>query len=156
MKKHNYQITIEWTGNQGTGTSDYKSYNRNHKISSEGKYDKINGSSDPSFLGDKTKYNPEDLFLSSLSSCHMLWYLHLCATNKIVITEYVDNARGVMEIMENGIGKFVEVTLYPTVKIENAAMISKANELHAEATKMCFIANSCNFKVKHNPTTTSD
>jgi len=156
MKKHNYQITIEWTGNQGTGTSDYKSYNRNHKISSEGKYDQINGSSDPSFLGDKTKYNPEDLFLSSLSACHMLWYLHLCSTNKIVVTEYNDNAKGVMEEMENGGGKFVEVTLYPTVKITNADMISKANELHAEATKMCFIANSCDFKVKHNPTTTSD
>ncbi len=156
MKKHNYQITIEWTGNQGSGTSDYKSYNRNHTISSEGKYDKINGSSDPSFLGEKTKYNPEDLFLSSLSACHMLWYLHLCATNKIVVTEYIDNAKGVMEIMENGIGKFVEVTLYPIVKITNDKMISKANELHAEATKMCFIANSCNFKVKHNPITTSD
>jgi organic hydroperoxide reductase OsmC/OhrA len=156
MKKHNYQISIEWTGNQGTGTSDYKSYNRNHKINSAGKYDAINGSSDPSFLGDKTKYNPEDLFLSSLSACHMLWYLHLCATNKIVVTEYVDNATGVMEVLENGIGKFVEVTLYPIVKIKNATMISKANELHAEATKMCFIANSCNFKINHNPTTTSE
>jgi len=156
MKKHNYQISIEWTGNQGTGTSDYKSYNRNHKISSEEKYGQINGSSDPSFLGDKTKYNPEDLFLSSLSACHMLWYLHLCSTNKIVVTEYTDNAKGVMEEMENGCGKFVEVTLYPTVKITNAKLISKANELHAEATKMCFIANSCNFKVKHNPTTISD
>ena len=60
MKKHNYQITVEWTGNQGTGTSNYKSYNRNHTIGSEGKYDQINGSSDPSFLGDNTKYNPED------------------------------------------------------------------------------------------------
>ncbi|SDR66329.1 OsmC family protein [Christiangramia echinicola] len=156
MNKHNYQVTIEWTGNQGSGTSDYNSYNRNHKITSDGKYDQIHGSSDPSFLGDKAKYNPEDLFLSSLSACHMLWYLHVCATNKIVVTEYVDNAKGVMEIMENGIGKFVEVTLYPTVKITDKKMISKANELHAEAAKMCFIANSCNFEVKHNPTITSD
>lgn len=156
MNKHNYQVTIEWTGNQGIGTFDYNSYNRNHTISSEGKYDQIHGSSDPSFLGDKAKYNPEDLFLSSLSACHMLWYLHVCATNKIVVTEYVDNAKGVMEIMENGIGKFVEVTLYPTVKITDKKMISKANELHAEAAKMCFIANSCNFEVKHNPTTTSE
>ncbi|WP_026934905.1 OsmC family protein [Christiangramia echinicola] len=156
MNKHNYQVTIEWTGNQGSGTSDYNSYNRNHKISSEGKYDQIHGSSDPSFLGDNAKYNPEDLFLSSLSACHMLWYLHVCATNKIMVIEYVDNAKGVMEIMENGIGKFVEVTLYPTVKITDKKMISKANELHAEAAKMCFIANSCNFEVKHNPTTTSD
>ena len=156
MKKHNYQITVEWTGNQGTGTSDYKSYNRNHTIGSEGKYDQINGSSDPSFLGDNTKYNPEDLFLSSLSACHMLWYLHLCAANKIIVIEYVDHAKGLMEVVENGIGKFVEVTLYPTVKITDARMIIKANELHAEATKMCFIANSCNFQIKHKPTVISN
>lgn len=156
MKRHNYQISVKWTGNKGTGTTNYRAYSREHQISSKGKYGKINGSSDPSFLGDETKYNPEELFLSSLSACHMLWYLHLCATHNIVVTEYSDKAKGVMEIMENGIGKFVEVNLFPNVKIKDPAMISKANELHAEATKMCFIANSCNFTVKHDPITTAD
>ncbi len=151
MKKHNYQVKVEWTGNEGKGTLNYKSYNRNHKITTEGKYDAIKGSSDPSFLGDKTRYNPEDLFLSSLSSCHMLWYLHLCSVHKIIVTEYVDNATGVMEEMDNGSGKFTEVTLHPIVKITDQNMIEKANELHEEANKMCFIANSCNFKIGHNP-----
>ena len=154
MKKHNYKIKIEWTGNEGKGTLNYKSFNRNHKIIADGKYGEINGSSDPSFLGDKTRYNPEDLFLSSLSSCHMLWYLHLCSVHKIIVTEYLDNATGIMEETENGSGKFTEVTLNPKVIITDFNMISKANELHKEANKMCFIANSCNFKIVHNSNTT--
>lgn len=151
MKAHTYKIKVEWTGNEGNGTLNYNSYNRNHEISTNGKYDAIKGSSDPSFLGDATKYNPEDLFVSSISSCHMLWYLHLCSVHKIVVIEYVDHATGIMEETENGSGKFTEVTLNPTVKITNSDLIKKATELHSEANKMCFIANSCNFKIGHNP-----
>ena len=154
MKNHHYKIKIEWTGNEGKGTLNYKSFNRNHKIIADGKYGEINGSSDPSFLGDKTRYNPEDLFLSSLSSCHMLWYLHLCSVNKIIVTEYLDNATGIMEEIDNGNSKFTEVTLNPKVKITDGSMIEIANELHEKANKMCFIANSCNFKIRHNPNTT--
>jgi organic hydroperoxide reductase OsmC/OhrA len=151
MKTHNYKIKVEWTGNLGEGTLDYKSYNRNHNIVAEGKYTAINGSSDPSFLGDATKYNPEDLFLSSLSSCHMLWYLHLCSVNKIIVTTYIDNATGTMEETANGSGKFTTVTLHPVVTITDEKMAQKANDLHEEANKLCFIANSCNFKIAHNP-----
>ncbi|ETN96658.1 OsmC family protein [Zhouia amylolytica] len=154
MKQHNYQVKVEWTGNEGKGTLNYKSYNRNHTIIAEGKYDAISGSSDPSFMGDKTRYNPEDLFLSSLSACHMLWYLHLCSLHKIVVTEYLDHATGVMEEMANGSGRFTAVTLNPQVKITDPSNIEKANELHEEANKMCFIANSCNFKIGHKPNTT--
>lgn len=156
MKRHEYEIKVEWTGNEGKGTLNYKSYNRSHKIISDGKYDEIKGSSDPSFLGDKTKYNPEDLFLSSLSACHMLWYLHLCSAHKIIVTEYLDNATGIMEETENRSGKFIEVTLNPKVKITDENMIEKANKLHEEANKMCFIANSCNFKIRHKSETTTE
>ncbi|MGD1839532.1 MAG: OsmC family protein [Thermonemataceae bacterium] len=152
-KKHHYKIEVVWTGNEGEGNLNYRSYNRNHTIFAEGKQETIKGSSDPSFLGDKTRYNPEELFLSSLSACHMLWYLHLCTTHKIVVLEYTDKATGVMEETENGSGRFVEVTLLPTVKITDAAMLSKANALHKEANEMCFIANSCNFAIKHQPKT---
>lgn len=153
MKAHNYQIKVKWTGNEGNGTLNYKSYNRTHEISSDGKYDGIHGSSDPAFLGDKSKYNPEDLFISSISACHMLWYLHLCSVNKISVTEYIDNATGRMEETADGSGKFTEVILNPKVKITNADLIDKANELHQKANKMCFIANSCNFKIGHKPKT---
>ncbi|TLP81330.1 OsmC family protein [Maribacter sp. ACAM166] len=156
MKNHTYKINVEWTGNEGNGTRDYKSYNRNHKIIANGKYDAIHGSSDPNFLGDKTRYNPEDLFLSSISSCHMLWYLHLCSVHKIIVTDYIDTATGIMEETDNGSGRFTQVTLNPKIKITDISMIAKANELHEEANNMCFIANSCNFKIEHNPDTTSE
>lgn len=156
MKQHNYEIRVEWTGNEGNGTLNYKSYNRNHKIIGDGKYNAINGSADPAFLGDKARYNPEDLFLSSLSACHMLFYLHLCSVHKIIVTEYLDNATGIMEETKNGSGKFTEVTLNPTVKITDANMIEQANELHKKANELCFIANSCNFKIGHEPKTIAE
>jgi organic hydroperoxide reductase OsmC/OhrA len=154
MKKHQYELSVEWTGNEGNGTLDYKSYNRNHSISAEGKYAEIMASADPAFLGDKTKYNPEDLFLSSIAACHMLWFLHLCSSHKIIVIAYLDNATGVMEEAPNGSGKFTKVSLYPQVKVAKESMIQKANNLHQEAGKMCFIANSCNFDIEYNPTIT--
>lgn len=155
MKKHDYTSTIEWTGNLGEGTLNYRSYSRDHVIKVNGKYDDIKGSSDPSFLGEATRYNPEDLFLASISACHMLWFLHLCSANKIVVTEYSDEAQGTMEEAADGSGKFTSVTLHPKVKITDGNLIEKANVLHEEAHKMCFIANSCNFKIWHYPITTT-
>ncbi|SNR44738.1 Organic hydroperoxide reductase OsmC/OhrA [Maribacter sedimenticola] len=153
MKHHNYQTQVTWTGNQGQGTLNYASYSRDHEIMVAEKYDAIQGSSDPSFLGDKSKYNPEDLFLSSLSSCHMLWFLHLCSVHKIVVTSYVDNAKGTMEESVDGSGKFTMVTLNPIVTITDGTLTALANSLHEKANRMCFIANSCNFTVHHQPTT---
>lgn len=155
MKKHDYAIKVEWTGNEGDGTLNYRFYSRNHTIHAAGKYDGINGSSDPSFFGDISRYNPEDLFLSSLSACHMLWYLHLCSVHKIVVIDYVDHATGTMEEAENGSGRFTEITLHPVVTITDPNSIEQANKLHEEANKMCFIANSCNFKIGHQAKTSA-
>ncbi len=152
MKTHQYQTTVQWTGNEGSGTTDYKTYSRNHVISAPNKSTEILGSSDPAFRGDKARYNPEDLLVSSISACHLLWYLHLCAVNKVVVVEYTDNAIGTMELNENGSGQFSEVILRPLIKVTEESMIPKAHELHHEANKMCFIANSCNFPIKHEPT----
>lgn len=151
MKKHRYKTLLEWTGNEGVGTEDYRSYNRNYISKVDGKQHDILGSSDPSFLGDKSRYNPEELFLSSISNCHMLWYLHLCSVHQVIVTEYQDQATGIMEEDANGSGRFTEVSLHPQVKVKDVDMKDKANELHKEANEMCFIANSCNFKISHNP-----
>ena len=148
MKNHHYKTTIAWTGNEGTGTSAYKAYSRAYEITVEGK-PAIPASSDPSFLGDGTRYNPEELFLASLSSCHMLWYLHLCSEAGIIVVAYSDNATGLMIETADGGGRFTEVTLYPNVVVNDASVIDKANALHHEANKKCFIANSCNFTVLH-------
>lgn len=147
-KDHQYTTTVTWTGNKGSGTMDYRSYDRDYVISIDGKAD-IAGSSDSAFLGDKSKYNPEDLLLSSISSCHMLWYLHLCSKNEIVVIDYKDQAVGTMEELADGSGKFREVTLHPEVLIADRAHLELAESLHTEANKMCFIANSLNFPVKH-------
>ncbi|MEE9373063.1 MAG: OsmC family protein [Saprospiraceae bacterium] len=155
MKNHIYKINLEWTGNKSSGTFDYRSYSRDHEATAHEKYGKIFCSSDSNFRGDASRYNPEELFLSSISSCHMLWYLHLCSINHIIVLEYVDKPRGTMIESENGSGHFSSVTLHPQVIVSEINMIEKANALHHEANKMCFIANSCNFDIGHEPRTTA-
>lgn len=149
--QHNYEVSINWTGNKGTGTSDYKAYERSHTIFGQGKV-VIEGTSDPAFRGDKTKYNPEEFLVAALSTCHMLTYLHQCAVAGVIVTEYSDKATGVMKETPDGGGHFTEVTLYPFVKVKEAAMINKAKELHHKSSTLCFIAASVNFPVYHQPT----
>ena len=149
-KTHAYQITTTWTGNTGTGTKNYRGYERAHEFSAAGK-PVIVGSSDPNFRGDATRYNPEELLVASLSACHMLWYLHLCSENNIVVTAYVDDARGAMAETENGGGHFTEVTLRPVVTIASGDS-ELAALLHERAHELCFIANSMNFPVRCDAT----
>lgn len=153
--QHNYALTVRWTGNLGTGTNSYRSYERAHTIEIEGKPD-IEGSSDPSFRGDKTKHNPEEMLLSALSSCHMLSYLHLCAVSGVVVTSYVDQATGTMAETTDGGGHFTQATLHPVVTVGSATMIEKANKLHKKASELCFIASSVNFPVHHEPVAVTD
>lgn len=148
---HHYEITICWTGNLGSGTSGYKEYSRDHIISAKDKPE-ILASSDSVFQGDSKKYNPEDMLVASLSSCHMLWYLHLCADHGITVTNYEDQATGIMEVLKNGSGHFTKVTLYPKVLIKETDKVKLATELHEKAHQYCFIANSCNFPIHHIPT----
>ena len=147
-RQHHFRTTINWTGNRGQGTTDYNGYDRSHRLSAQNK-PTIEVSSDSAFMGDPSKYNPEELFLASLSSCHMLWFLHLCSDNGVVVTAYEDHATGNLDEDKTGGGKFTEVILHPHVKVTHSSMIVKANELHEEANKRCFIANSCTFKIKH-------
>lgn len=151
MKKHEYQTYLTWTGNQGEGTNKYNSYTRDYTIQIKNKVD-ILGSSDPAFLGDINKHNPEDLLLSSISSCHMLWFLHLASTKGIVVIDYMDSASGVMIENKDGSGYFESVTLNPVVTITDKTRTDETNELHLLSNKYCFISNSLNFKVKHKPT----
>ena len=148
-KQHQYQIKNEWTGNLGSGTLDYRAYKRNHLISVEGKNSAIEGSSDPSFRGDEKRYNPEELFVSSLSACHMLWYLHLASVNGVTVLEYVDLAEGTMAEDADGAGRFTAVTLQPNIRIAQADKLDLARELHHEAGKKCFIANSVNVPIAY-------
>jgi len=147
-KTHHYVVAVTWTGNTGTGTSGYRDYQRHHEISA-GQKPSIPGSSDPAFRGDPARWNPEELLVASLSACHKLWYLHLCAEVGIVITAYVDHAEGVMEETADGSGHFESVTLRPRVTVGSGSDLAKARALHDIAHQKCFIANSVNFPVHH-------
>ena len=151
MKRHSYEIHVDWTGNDGEGTRTYRSYRRDHTIIAAGK-PPLPGSSDPSFRGDPARYSPEDLLVASLSSCHMLWYLHLCSANQITVLEYGDDALGTMDEEENGSGAFVRVLLRPKVTIARGGDPAKARALHEAAHGFCFIAKSINFPVEIEPT----
>ena len=150
MREHLYQTSLKWTGNKGQGTKSYRTYDRAYEIEVEGK-SVIFGSSDPAFRGDRTKYNPEELLVASLSSCHLLWYLHLCSEAGVVVVDYQDRAIGKMSEAKDGSGKFTEVILQPEVTISPESSIERAEELHEKAHKFCFIANSVNFPVLCQP-----
>ena len=149
-KLHTYHVNVVWTGNDGTGTSSYRSYRRDHEIRAEGK-PTIAGSSDPSFRGDPTRWNPEDLMVASLSACHKLWYLGLCAQANVIVLSYEDAAEGTMLEENGGAGQFTSVVLRPRIVIDATSDAKTALELHHKAHEMCFIARSVNFPVTNEP-----
>jgi organic hydroperoxide reductase OsmC/OhrA len=149
-KLHTYRATVRWTGDLGTGTSSYRDYSRAHAIEAPGK-SPIAGSSDPAFRGDAAAWNPEELLVASLSTCHQLWYLHLAAVNGIVVKSYVDTAEGTMSEEADGGGRFTRVVLRPRVHIALGGDMAKARALHRQAHAKCFIANSVNFPVECEP-----
>ncbi|TNE70577.1 OsmC family peroxiredoxin [bacterium] len=146
MKTHHYTTQITWTGNAGKGTTNYKSYERSHELSSAQK-EIIQLSSDPAFRGDPTKYNPEELLVSAVSSCHMLWFLHLCAVQGVVVTAYADSPEGIMLEELDGSGYFSEIILKPKIEIENEEHRALLPAIHELAHSKCFIANSLTCKV---------
>ncbi len=151
-KQHLYPIRMTWTGNTGTGTANYRTYDRAHEYSVPGK-PVIPGSSDPAFRGDGTRYNPEELLVMAMSSCHMLWYLHLCAEAKVIVTAYDDQAVGtLLEVAATG-GHFTEIVLRPTVTLQAGSDAAVAEQLHERAHHLCFVANSVNFPVRCEPRT---
>lgn len=147
---HTYAVTVTWTGNAGTGTSSYRGYERAHEIGVPGK-PVIPGSSDPAFRGDAARYNPEETLVASLSACHMLWYLHLCAAAGVIVLGYQDVAEGVMIERPDGGGCFKEVVLQPEVRVAAGTDLGVAKGLHASAHVKCFIANSVNFPIRCEP-----
>lgn len=151
-KEHRYTMLTQWKGNCGSGTSGYRAYSRDHELSAKGKRSIVLGSSDPAFRGDASRYNPEELLVGALSTCHMLWVLHLCADAGIIVTDYQDEAVGCMVQNVDGSGQFQSVSLHPQMTITDAVKVEQCIELHEKAHQMCFIARSVNFRVECHPT----
>src|SRR5687767_3420247 len=150
-KQHSYTSTVAWTGDRGQGTSEYRGYDRTWEVRTPGK-PVIQCSNDPLLGGDPGKPNPEDLLLSALSSCHMLWYLHLASTAGITVHGYSDTPLGIGEVSPNGAGRFVRAVLRPVIEIESAAHRERADAIHHEIHQYCFIARSVAFPVAYEAT----
>lgn len=149
MASHHYALDLTWQGNLGTGTSGYRDYARDVLLRAAGKPD-LAGSADPTFRGDATRWNPEELLLAALAQCHLLSYLHSAVNHGVVVTSYDDSPVGTMDQVGQG-GHFTEVVLRPRVVVADASMVEAAREIHGEASTNCFIAASVNFPVRHEP-----
>ncbi len=147
-RTHTYETVTTWRGNLGDGTRDYRSYERAYDTEAVGR-PVLRGSSDPAFRGDASRWNPELLLVAALSECHLLQYLHSCAVSGVVVTSYVDAATGVMAQTPDGGGRFEEVVLRPRVTVADPTMVERATASHADASRLCFIAASMNFPVRH-------
>jgi organic hydroperoxide reductase OsmC/OhrA len=152
LSEHRYGLAVEWTGNLGEGTSSYRGYSRDHDVVIPG-LPVLKGSADPTFHGDRERYNPEQLLLAALAQCHLLSYLHVAVKHGVVVTAYRDEASGLMRLNRDGSGQFERVTLRPRVTVADAGQVELAGRLHHEANQVCFIARSVNFPVDHEPET---
>ncbi|WP_309708448.1 OsmC family protein [Pseudolysinimonas sp.] len=147
---HRFVASLAWTGNRGSGTAGYREYGREHVVSVAGKPD-ILGSAARVFHGDVDRWNPEEMLIAALAQCHLLSYLYVAVANGIVVESYRDEAEGTLVTMPDGGGRFRDVTLRPTVTI-SAGDPAVAERIHADAHRLCFIASSVNFPVRHEPT----
>lgn len=151
---HDFVSRVVWTGNRGDGTRAYRGYDRTWDIALPGK-EIIHCSNDPLLGGDATRMNPEDLLVSALSACHMLWYLHLASNAGIVVTAYEDDPVGHGETLPDGAGRFVSAVLRPRIAVQEGADLQLAAALHDRVHAFCFIARSVNFPVRYEPTFTT-
>jgi len=155
LHEHHYALTVRWTGNLGAGTSSYRGYSRDHDVEIPG-LPVLKGSADPTFHGDRERYNPEQLLLAALSQCHMLSFLHVAVKHGVVVTGYEDRAEGVMRTNRDGSGQFESATLKPRVTTATPVAEELLEELHRGANAVCFIARSVNFPVRHEPSADVD
>lgn len=150
-KQHLFTSTIVWTGDRGSGTREYRGYDRTWEVRTPGK-PVVQCSNDPLLGGDRSKPNPEDMLLSSLSACHMLWYLHLACNAGIVVTAYEDEPIGVGETSPNGAGRFILATLRPKIRVQRGTVLEDADAIHRQVHQYCFIARSVNFPLEYEAT----
>lgn len=139
MSEH--KATIEWK--RETPDFNPKSYNRSYKVTFAGGI-QIEGSAAPDYMGNADLTNPEELFVSALSGCHMLTFLFLAARQGFIIDNYRDEAVG--KLGKNAQGKMAvtHVTLKPKISFsgDKKPSSSEIEQIHHQAHENCFIANS--------------
>ncbi|HEY2007896.1 MAG TPA: OsmC family protein [Rhizomicrobium sp.] len=144
MAEHHIRLTWE----KGDAPFTYNEYTRNHALSFKNGQETLTASAAPTYKGDASKPDPEDLLVASLSSCHMLSFLAIASKKKVTVISYEDDAIG---FLENDKGKLwiTRVILRPLVKCDaDAATLA---EIHHLAHEACFIANSVKTDVHVEP-----
>lgn len=144
--QHEYTSTVVWTGNRGEGNAHVRGYDRTWNIETPGK-PVIACSNDPLLGGDPSLPNPEDLLLSAVASCHMLWFLHLASDAGVVVTGYRDQPVAIGESEPSGAGRFISATLRPHIQVQAGTDLAKADAVHGEIHKVCYIARSVAFPI---------
>jgi organic hydroperoxide reductase OsmC/OhrA len=150
MLEKEFTVNTTWSSVNEQDSSKVYSNSKTHKVHIKDK-ESLTVSAAKEFKGDKTKHNPEDLFLSALSSCHMMSYMYLCDKNKITLIDYSDETLGTLLVNADGSGKFISIVLSPIVTIIEKNKIDLATKLHEEANRLCFIANSSSVPITHKP-----
>lgn len=148
-----YRALIEWR--RETADFDYKTYNRAHTLEFDGGI-RVPGSAAPGNVPPTAAgapgVDPEQAFVASLSSCHMLWFLHLASRARLVVDRYVDHASGVLEKNAEGREAMTRVALRPVVTFSGRKPgAAEHAELHGHAHHRCFIANSVKSDVTVEP-----
>ena len=141
-----YNLNLKWLGDEN---GSHHRNDRFYEINIDGK-PSFKGSADKPFFGDDSLYNPEDLLLSALSSCHMMSFLFLCRKEGLSVKSYADNPLGLLRVNAKGRGAFESVKLQPVVEFVDSSNSTRLKDLHERAGKLCFIANSVNFHIEYH------
>ncbi|MBL8524035.1 MAG: OsmC family protein [Betaproteobacteria bacterium] len=150
---HEFEARLKWPASADQPKPPEAVFSRNNVMYSTGKHE-VAGSAPAVYGGDSTRYNPEELLLMSLSECHMLTYLAVAAKKRMTVIAYEDRATGVLGIGAHGnAGKMSmqEVVLRPKVTVAKGTDLNDAMAIHDKAHANCFMANSVNFPVRHEP-----
>ncbi len=147
MSEH--RVRVDWQ--RGDAEFSYEGYPRSHSWSFEGGID-VPASAAPDYLGDASRVDPEEAFVASLSSCHMLTFLALAARKRLVVDRYRDDAVGFMEKNEEGRLAVTRVELRPRIEFAGEPPSDDVlARLHEQAHEHCFIANSVRTRVSVEP-----
>lgn len=146
-----HHASVRWSRTSADFT--YDSYNRAHEMRFKDGAIVLPSSSAPAFKGDADRVDPEEAFVASLSSCHMLTFLAICAKKRLTLDSYEDDASGVLEKGENGKLWMAHVTLRPRARFAAGTNVDHATleSIHHQSHGECFIANSVKTGVSVEP-----
>lgn len=145
---HRYEAQVRWQGSTAAG---YRGYDRTHRVSTPPANHDLTVSADPSFRGDPTVVNPEQLLLAAASSCQLLSFLALAAQAGVDVVDYRDDAEAEMPVT-SGPMRITLVTLRPRILVAPGTDVGRVHDLVGRAHDTCYIANTLTAELHVEPT----